>query len=80
MAEKDPYDAVILDLTVRGGMGGKAAMAELQKIDADVTAIISSGYSEDPVMAEYRSFGFVAALAKPYQVNELRALLSDLIG
>lgn len=80
MAEGDPYDAVLLDLTVRRGMGGKAAMAELIKIDANVRAIISSGYLQDPILADYRSFGFSASLVKPYQIEQLRSVLLELIG
>lgn len=80
MAGKDPYDVVLLDLTVRSGMGGKAAMAELMKIDPGVRAIISSGYLQDPILADYRSFGFSASLAKPYQVEELRSVLLELLG
>jgi two-component system, cell cycle sensor histidine kinase and response regulator CckA len=66
-----PYDLVILDLTVPGGMGGKEVMAELLQIDSDVNAIVSSGYHNDPVMANYRDFGFSGIVAKPYKVREL---------
>lgn len=66
-----PYDLVILDLTVPGGMGGKEVMAELLQIDPGVNAIVSSGYHNDPVMANHRDFGFSGIVAKPYKVREL---------
>lgn len=70
-AAGQPYDVVVLDLTVPGGMGGRAAMEELRAIDPEVRAIVSSGYSSDPVMANYRSFGFSAVVAKPYDIKAL---------
>ena len=53
-----PFDAVIMDLTVPGGMGGYEAMKILRKMDPNVRAIVSSGYSTDPIMADYKSYGF----------------------
>jgi len=72
-AEKsgDPFAAVILDLTVAGGMGGKEAMARLLEIDPQVKAIVSSGYSDDPIMADFQKYGFAAVIAKPYKVADL---------
>ena len=75
-----PFDAVILDLTVPGGMGGKEAMAKLLKIDPQVKAIASSGYSDDPVMAEFHKYGFSAIIPKPYRVMEAGKILHDLIA
>jgi len=66
-----PFDLVIFDLTVPGGMGGKDALQELLKIDPEVRAIASSGYSSDPVMANPQTFGFRAMLAKPYDIPDL---------
>ncbi|HEY3755031.1 MAG TPA: ATP-binding protein [Opitutaceae bacterium] len=66
-----PYDVVVLDLTVPGGMGGRAAMEELRAIDPEVRAIVSSGYSSDPVMANFEEFGFSAVVAKPYDIKAL---------
>jgi len=66
-----PYDAVIMDLTIPGGMGGKEAVKAIAKQDASVQAIASSGYSNDPVMANPQDFGFVAVVPKPYQLKEL---------
>jgi PAS domain S-box-containing protein len=74
------FDAVILDLTVPGGMGGKAALEKLLHLDPQVKAIVSSGYSEDAVMAEYAQHGFTGVIAKPYRITELSALLHKVIG
>lgn len=78
-AAGDPYDVVILDLTVPGGMGGAAAMAELRRIDPAVKGIASSGYSSDPVMANFQAYGFSAIVPKPYQVSDLMNAVSALI-
>jgi CheY-like chemotaxis protein len=69
-AEGEPYRLVILDLTIPGGMGGKEVMELLLKEFPDVRAIVSSGYSHDPVMAKYSAHGFAAAVAKPYSYPE----------
>jgi PAS domain S-box-containing protein len=65
------FDAVILDLTIAGGIGGKITISELQKLDPQVRAIVSSGYTNDPVLADYRAFGFSGMVAKPYTFEEL---------
>jgi two-component system, cell cycle sensor histidine kinase and response regulator CckA len=66
-----PFDLVILDLTIPGGLGGKEVMSQLHTIDPEVLGIVSSGYSHDPVMANYKEFGFSGTLSKPYQLNTL---------
>ena len=66
-----PFDLVIFDLTVPGGMGGKDALQELLKIDPQIRAIASSGYSSDPIMANPRAFGFRSSLPKPYDIPDL---------
>jgi PAS domain S-box-containing protein len=79
-AEGRPFDAVIMDLTVTGGMGGKEATTALLEIDPAAAVIVSSGYSNDPIMGNFRDFGFQAVLAKPYTLNEMRAVLGRILG
>ena len=74
-----PFNAVILDLTVPGGMGGKETVKELLKIDPDANVIVSSGYSKDPIMAEYDKYGFKGVVAKPYNLKELSAVVYKVI-
>lgn len=71
LAKNERFEIVILDLTIPGGMGGKQTMAELLKLDPTVKAIVSSGYSNDPVMANYKAYGFSDILPKPYGKNHL---------
>lgn len=66
-----PYEVVILDLTVRGGMGGKETMSRLLLLDPGVKAIVSSGYSQDPLVSRYRDFGFCGVVSKPYSITEM---------
>ncbi|MBW2127453.1 MAG: PAS domain S-box protein, partial [Deltaproteobacteria bacterium] len=73
-----PYDVVILDLTVPGGMGGKETAEELLKIDPRVKMVVSSGYATDPVMSEFSQYGFKAAIAKPYRVDRLHEVVTNL--
>jgi PAS domain S-box-containing protein len=75
-----PYDVVILDLTIPGGMGGKQAMQEIKKADPRVKAIATSGYSEDPVIADPRESGFRGALLKPYSIEELSDVLEKVLS
>lgn len=74
-----PYDAVIMDLTIPGGMGGKEAINLLRDIDPDIRAVVSSGYSNDPVMANYRDYGFSGIARKPFDIREISAVLHDVI-
>jgi PAS domain S-box-containing protein len=74
-----PFDLVILDLTVKGGMGGNEAIAALLKIDPQVKAVVSSGYSTDSEMADYRKYGYIAVLSKPYKLQEIGELLQELL-
>ncbi len=74
-----PVDLVIMDLTIPGGMGGQEAAEKLLQIDPDAKLIVSSGYSNDPVMANYREYGFRAAVAKPFDLKQLNsAIISSL--
>jgi signal transduction histidine kinase/CheY-like chemotaxis protein len=74
-----PFDVVIMDLTIQGGMGGKETMRRLREIDPDVNAIVASGYSNDPIMSNYRKYGFKAVLPKPYDVDQLAETLRGLL-
>ncbi len=73
--DRRPFDLVILDLTVRAGMGGKEAIRALLQVDPSVKAIATSGYFDNPVMANVAEYGFRGALAKPFQIEEVRAVL-----
>ncbi|MBA4311626.1 MAG: hypothetical protein C0417_03245 [Chlorobiaceae bacterium] len=75
----DPFQLVILDLTIPYGMGGKDALIKLREIDPYIKAIASSGYSDDPVMADPFSFGFNGSLAKPYRKVDLARAISNLL-
>lgn len=77
---KQPFDAIILDLTVPGGMGGKDAIGKLLEIDPNVRAIASSGYSDDPVMSDYAAYGYKGIVAKPYKVQELSEALHAVLS
>lgn len=68
----NPFDGVILDLTIPGGLGGKETIKLLKRMDENVKAIVVSGYSEDPVLMNYKEFGFANALAKPYTMEQLK--------
>jgi len=74
-----PFDLLILDLTIYGGMGGKETLDELLKINPEVKAIVSSGYSDNPVMAHYKEYGFCGILAKPYVVEDVLSLLHTIL-
>ncbi len=72
MERGEKYNLVIMDLTIPGGMGGKETIKELLKIDREVKAIVASGYSTDPVMTNYREYGFIGRLPKPFKLDELK--------
>lgn len=74
-----PFDSVIMDLTIPGGMGGEEALRKLLVIDPNVKAIVSSGYSSDPIMATYEKYGFKAVLPKPYELKKLSTVLSSVM-
>lgn len=74
-----PFDAVITDLTVRGGMGGKMAVRELLAVDPNVNAIVSSGYSHDALLSDHKKYGFCGVIAKPYRLQELGETLYRVI-
>ena len=74
------FDAVIMDLTVPGGMGGQDAIQKLRALDPEVKAIVSSGYSNDPIMAEYARWGFKGVVSKPFGINELSQVLKQVLA
>lgn len=73
-------DLVILDLTIPGGMGGKETIRELLALDPHAKVIVASGYSNDPVMANYKEYGFVSMLSKPFDVTELSTKIDMILG
>jgi nitrogen-specific signal transduction histidine kinase/ActR/RegA family two-component response regulator len=75
-----PYDAVILDLTIKGGMGGQETIEMLKEIDPSVKAIVSSGYSDNPVIADYKQYGFCEVVAKPYEMVEFSQKLYRVVN
>jgi CheY-like chemotaxis protein len=79
MTDGRPFDAVLMDLTIPGGMGGKEAIKRLREIDPNVKAIASSGYSNDPIMAEFARYGFSGVLVKPYKIEELCGILRSVL-
>ncbi len=78
--EGEPFDLVILDLTVPGGLSGKETILEIRKIMPDVKAIVSSGYANDPVMAQYHEHGFQGVVNKPFQMKELSETIRQVIS
>ncbi|MCA9917228.1 MAG: PAS domain S-box protein, partial [Anaerolineales bacterium] len=75
-----PYDAVILDLTIPGGVSGEAAAQEILKLDPKAKLIVSSGYANAPVMANFMDYGFSARMQKPYDLNTLEYTLSEVLA
>jgi PAS domain S-box-containing protein len=80
MGSGQSFDVVIMDLTIPGGVGGKEAIKELRDMDPEVRAIVSSGYSNDPIMADFKSYGFKGVVAKPYEIRELVETLNQVIA
>jgi PAS domain S-box-containing protein len=80
LATNQPFAAVILDITVPGGLGGKEAMEHLRVLDPQVKALISSGYANDPIMANFSEYGFSGVVTKPYTVERLQQALQDILA
>jgi PAS domain S-box-containing protein len=80
MARGERYGCLIMDLTIPGGMGGREAMARILEVDPGARAIVSSGYCNDPVMADFAGHGFLGRVAKPYQLEELVKVLRQVVG
>jgi len=79
LGERKPFDTVILDLTIPGGIGGKEVIKELLKINPKVKGIVTSGYANDPVMANYKEYGFKGIITKPYTSKELQVALNQVL-
>lgn len=75
-----PIAAIIMDLTIPGGMGGKEAVRKIHKIDPEVKVVVASGYSNDPVLAGYRDYGFCAAMVKPFKLREFREIINNILA
>ncbi|RJQ50013.1 MAG: PAS domain-containing sensor histidine kinase [Nitrospiraceae bacterium] len=75
-----PFDAVMMDLTIRNGMGGKETMEKLRTIDPHVKAIASSGYSADSIIADFKQYGFAGFISKPFEIEELSDLLNNVLS
>ncbi len=76
----EPFDAVIMDLTVRGGLGGQETIALLRDIDPQIKAIVCSGYANDPIISDYQRFGFRGVVTKPYKFDELNQVLHQVMA
>ncbi|PTX99762.1 hypothetical protein DB346_18260 [Verrucomicrobia bacterium LW23] len=74
-----PFDIVIMDLTIPGGIGGREVIAHLRQIHPGIRAIVSSGYATDPVMARYTEYGFVGVVTKPYEAGELHRVVAQIL-
>ncbi|HFQ80185.1 MAG TPA: PAS domain-containing sensor histidine kinase [Desulfobacterales bacterium] len=77
--EGKPFDVVIMDLTIPGGMGGKEAIGKMRALDPGIKAIASSGYATDPIMANFKEYGFSGVIPKPYKIGELSEVLAEVI-
>jgi two-component system, cell cycle sensor histidine kinase and response regulator CckA len=73
------FDVVIMDLTIPGGMGGKEAVGKILTIDPDAKVVVSSGYSNDPIMVRCKEYGFSAAIAKPFDLQSLKGIVEALL-
>lgn len=78
-ATDQPFDVVIMDLTIPGSMGGKEAIKRLKEINPSVKTIVSSGYANDPIIANYKKYGFTGILTKPYRIENLSTVLHQVI-
>ncbi len=74
-----PFDVVIMDLTVSGRMGGKDAIEKLLEIDPEVRAVVMSCYANDPIMVNYKEYGFKGVIAKPHDICELDETLQKVV-
>ena len=78
--EKKPFDLVIMDLTIPGGMGGQKAIQQVLEMDPAATVVVASGYSTDPVLAGFRKYGFKAVIKKPYTLEKIRQTIDSAVS
>jgi len=78
--ENNPYSAVIMDLTIPGGMGGKETVLKILEIDPQAKCIVSSGYADDPIMANFKDYGFAGMITKPFVLDDLIAAIKNVIN
>ena len=79
-ARNDPFAVVILDLTISGGLGGRETIARLHEFDPSVKAVVSSGYSTDPIVTNFRQYGFTGILTKPYTAKEMCEIIRKVMS
>ncbi len=79
LEEGTPFDVVIMDLTVPGGMGGQEAISQLRNIDPHIRAVVSSGYANDPIISNFERFGFSGVVIKPYRFDELIKVINQVV-
>ncbi len=77
--EGKPFDVVLMDLTIPGGMGGKETIEKIRALDPHIKAVVSSGYANDPIMANFKDYGFIGVVPKPYQIEELGKIISEAV-
>jgi len=80
MGRSEPYDAVILDLTVPGGMGGSQAVVKLREVDPAVRAIVASGFATNPVLSNFQAHGFLGAITKPFTLQSMSQTLTQVLA
>lgn len=72
-------DLIIMDLAIPGGMGGEVAVKEILALNPEAKVLVSSGYTDDPIMADYTAYGFCGAIAKPYQIQEFYTTIQKIL-
>ncbi len=77
--DNDPYDIVIMDLTIPGGMGGKEAVVKILEVDPAAKVLVSSGYSNDPIMTQFTEYGFTGVINKPFDLSSIKCTLEAVL-
>jgi PAS domain S-box-containing protein len=80
MKKGNPFAVVVMDLTIPGGMGGKEAVSKLLELDPDAKVVVASGYSNDPIMANYKKYGFCGVIVKPFNIDEFLSVVNNVSG